>query len=63
MALFLSLVVELFVFNYSALFFDEERYPHQVITLPQHEQLKRSMAVLGPQKHRLAPRVVNPSVT
>ncbi|MDT3663284.1 MAG: hypothetical protein ROM54_07190 [Anaerobiospirillum sp.] len=52
-ALLLSLVVELFVFNYSALFFDEERYPHQVITLPVHEQLKRPMAVLGPKNNGL----------
>lgn len=59
MALFLSLVVELFVFNYSALFFDEERYPHQVITLPQHEQLKRSMAVLGPKNNSLTLSDVN----
>ena len=58
-ALLLSLVVELFVFNYSALFFDEERYPHQVITLPQHEQLKRSMAVLGPQNNSLTLSDVN----
>ena len=53
MALFLSLLVELFVFNYSALFFDEERYPHQVITLPMHKQLKRPMAVLGPKNNGL----------
>lgn len=59
MALFLSLVVELFVFNYSSLFFDEERYPHQVITLPQHEQLKRSMAVLGPKNNSLTLSDVN----
>ena len=52
-ALFLALVVELFVFNYSALLFDEERYPHQVITLPMHEQLKRPMAVLGPKNNGL----------
>ncbi|MDT3664059.1 MAG: hypothetical protein ROM54_11195 [Anaerobiospirillum sp.] len=58
-ALFLALIVELFIFNYSALFFDEERYPHQVITLPQHEQLKRPMAVLGPKNNALTINDIN----
>ena len=53
MALFLSLVVELFVFNYSALFFDEDSYPHRVIALPQHALLKLPMAVLGPKSNGL----------
>lgn len=48
MALLLALMVELLVFNYSALTFDQEKYPHRVIALPQHEQLGRPMAVLGP---------------
>ena len=58
-ALLLSLVVELFVFNYSVLFFDEERYPHQVIILPQHPQLQRPLAVLSPQNKILTLTEVN----
>ena len=52
-ALCLALLVELLVFNYSALFFDEESFPHQVITLPQHEQLQRPMVVLDPKNNDL----------
>ena len=58
-AVLLALVVELLVFNNSALFFDEERYPHQVITLPQHPQLKRPLAVLSPQNKSLTLTEVN----
>ena len=58
-AFLVSLVVELFIFNYSALFFDEESYPHQVITLPQHPQLQRPLAVLSAQNKTLTLTEVN----
>lgn len=48
MAVVLALMVEFLVFNYSALTFDQDQYPHRVIALPQHEQLGRPMAVLEP---------------
>ena len=52
-ALGLALLVELLVFNYSALTFDAEQYPHRVIALPQQEQLGRNLAVLTPDNPAL----------
>ena len=52
-ALLMSVLIELLVCNYSALTFDEAQYPHRVITLPQHEQLGRPLAVLSPDNPAL----------
>lgn len=53
LALLLSLLVELLVFNHSALFFDAQKYPYQVINLPVNEQFKQPMAVLSAENNAM----------
>ena len=53
-ALLGALVIELVIFNHTALFFDEESYPHQVVNLPQQAALGRNAYVLAPQHNSIA---------
>ncbi len=48
-ALLCALLVELFIFNQTAVFFDEEAYPHQVVSLPHNEQLGRPAFIISAQ--------------
>lgn len=53
-ALLCALVVELFIFNHTAVFFDEEAYPHQVVPLPQQEHLGHPAFIVTAQQNRIS---------
>ena len=44
-----AMAIELLIFNHTALFFDEDAYPHQVVNLPQQAALGRTAYVLDSQ--------------
>lgn len=50
-ALLCAFIIELFIFNQTAVFFDEEAYPHQVVPLAHNEQLGRSAFIVSAQQN------------
>ena len=50
-ALLFAFLIELVLFNHTALFFDEEAYPHQVVPLPHNEQLGRPAFIVSAQQN------------
>ena len=50
-ALLFAFLIELVIFNHTALFFDEEAYPHQVVPLPHNEQLGRPAFIVSAQQN------------
>ena len=48
-ALLSAMAIELVIFNHTALFFDEDAYPHQIVNLPQQPALGRNAYGLDPQ--------------
>lgn len=53
-ALVTAFLVELVIFNQTALFFDEEAYPHQVVPLPQHQGLGKPAFVVSAQQNSVS---------
>lgn len=53
-ALLCALVVELFIFNQTAVFFDEEAYPHQVVPLPQNDNLGHPAFIVTDQQNSIS---------
>lgn len=53
-ALVTACLVELLIFNQTALFFDEEAYPHQVVPLPQHQGLGKPAFVVSAQHNSVS---------
>ena len=50
-ALLCALLVELLIFNQTAVFFDEEAYPHQVVPLNHNEQLGQPAFIVSTQQN------------
>lgn len=53
-ALVTACLFELLIFNQTALFFDEEAYPHQVVPLPQHQGLGKPAFVVSAQQNSVS---------
>ena len=53
-ALLCAFLIELVLFNHTALFFDEEAYPHQVVPLAHNEQLGRPAFIVSTQQNSVS---------
>ena len=53
-ALLCALLVELLIFNQTAVFFDEEAYPHQVVPLNHNEQLGLPAFIVSTQQNSIS---------